>query len=281
MRGEQLSLFEDKYDIIENRVDESFWMYHAGMADGDGSFKYRDRSKKDSLRYQLSLVDKNVVQELSDLYETKITAQRRAKEHHKERYITTLCGSNAIHFYKKVYPYLIEKRKKVKEMSEKFIKLERFPVSQDARIMWLAGYFDAEGSVSVLNKYNKKSNNYSIKMMVRLTSTDLKVLRFASRIINRWFNSGKTETITGIHIKKKYSEKHKKCYDLTLSQMTKVHLFAKVFLPFIKVQRKIKKFKKIIDYAHFCAWQSWKFGSVNFKKNTELRKKWLRAREME
>jgi hypothetical protein len=281
MRDEQLSLFEDKYDRIDNLVDESFWMYHAGMADGDGCFKYRNKSKKDSLVYQLRLIDKNIIQEISDLYETKITLDKKVKKHHCQRYVTTLNGSNAIHFYKKVYPYLIEKRKKVEEMSEKFIKLERFPVSQDARFMWLAGYFDAEGSITVSNEYNKKSNNYNIKMIVRLTSTDLKVLRFASKLLNRWFNSGKTETIIGIHIKKKYAERHKKCYDLRLSQMTKIHLFAKVFLPFIKVQRKIKKFKKVINYAHFCAWQKWQFGRINFKKNTELRKRWLKAHEVE
>ncbi len=45
MRGEQLSLFEDKYDRIDNLVDESFWMYHAGMADGDGCFKYKTKKK--------------------------------------------------------------------------------------------------------------------------------------------------------------------------------------------------------------------------------------------
>ena len=39
MISEQLSLFETKYDVIDQKVDESFWIYHAGMADGDGCFQ--------------------------------------------------------------------------------------------------------------------------------------------------------------------------------------------------------------------------------------------------
>ena len=41
MRGEQLNLFEDKYTKIDAMMDQvtGFWAYHAGMADGDGSFK--------------------------------------------------------------------------------------------------------------------------------------------------------------------------------------------------------------------------------------------------
>ena len=38
MIRKQLDLFETKYDVINQKVDDSFWAYHAGMADGDGCF---------------------------------------------------------------------------------------------------------------------------------------------------------------------------------------------------------------------------------------------------
>ena len=275
MRGEQLSLFEDKYDIIDNAVDESFWMYHAGMADGDGCFKYRNKAKKDSIKYQLRLIDKNIIQELSEIYGVKISIDKKEKKHHSQRYMVTLCGKNALHFYKKVYPYLIEKRRKVEKMSENFLKLEKFPVSQSARLMWLAGYFDAEGSVTFFNQYDKVTKNYHVKLAVRLCSTDLKVLRYASMLINRWFNRGGDETIVRIHRKKRYNSHLKDAYDLVVSQKTKVHLFAQSFLPYIKIKRKINKFKKIINYARFCAWQKWQFGSIYFDKDLKKREKWL------
>jgi len=55
---EQLDLFDTKYDLIDNKVDEFFWAYHAGMADGDGCFKFN----KKSLCYSLNLIDKNIIE---------------------------------------------------------------------------------------------------------------------------------------------------------------------------------------------------------------------------
>ena len=73
MRGEQLSLFEDKYNRIDAMMDQvpGFWAYHAGMADGDGSFKIKQNI------YQLSLIDKNIIKELSKLYGVKITKPKK------------------------------------------------------------------------------------------------------------------------------------------------------------------------------------------------------------
>ena len=44
MIRKQLDLFDTKYDLIDNKVDEFFWAYHAGMADGDGCFKFNKKS---------------------------------------------------------------------------------------------------------------------------------------------------------------------------------------------------------------------------------------------
>jgi hypothetical protein len=67
MISEQLSLFETKYDVIDQKIDESFWIYHAGMADGDGCFY-----TKGTLKYSLGLIDKNIIKEIANLYGTKI-----------------------------------------------------------------------------------------------------------------------------------------------------------------------------------------------------------------
>ena len=64
MIREQLNLFDTKYDLIDNKVDEFFWAYHAGMADGDGCFKFN----KKSLCYSLSLIDKNIIEEIYELF---------------------------------------------------------------------------------------------------------------------------------------------------------------------------------------------------------------------
>ena len=68
MTKTQLDLFETKYDVIDQSVHPQFWAYHAGMADGDGSFK----KTKSSIAYTLSLIDRNIIKELSDLYNVKL-----------------------------------------------------------------------------------------------------------------------------------------------------------------------------------------------------------------
>ena len=63
MTKTQLDLFETKYDVIDQAVHPQFWASQAGMADGDGCFK---KTKYSSVTYALSLIDKNIIKELSD-----------------------------------------------------------------------------------------------------------------------------------------------------------------------------------------------------------------------
>ena len=79
MRGEQLNLFEDKYTKIDAMMDQvtGFWAYHAGMADGDGSFK---TPKGRNPYYQLSLIDKNIIKELANLYDVKLGKVKKKKK---------------------------------------------------------------------------------------------------------------------------------------------------------------------------------------------------------
>ena len=185
--GTQLDLFETKYDVIDQSVHPQFWAYQAGMADGDGSFQLRP--KANSIIYVLSLIDKNIIKELSDLYGVNICKPKKKKSHHRQKYIVNLCGGNARHFYNKVYPYLIEERDKVKKQARIVgLKLEDGPTSINYKLCWLAGYFDAEGSVSMQKTYDKKTKNYYFKLRIRFTSTTLKVNRYVRRMLNTIFN---------------------------------------------------------------------------------------------
>ena len=279
MRGEQLSLFCDKYERIDGLVSEYFWAYHAGMADGDGCFY----NKKD-LRYQIGLIDKNIIKELADLYQLKVVKPKGKNKKHKQLYRVSLCTKNGRHFISRVAPYLVEKRNIIKEIcKEHNIEIKDVaPIDLSHRIHWLSGYFDAEGHICMRPSFNKKSNNYTFKFNLRFTSSKRFVLRVVRRIMNFIFNRDTDKkTLLNMYEKKENRPNHKQCYDLEMRQTSKIHLFAKAFIPFIKVKRKINTFKRIAKYARFCAWQKWQFGHINFKKNTELRERWLKASEME
>lgn len=283
MTRTQLNLFETKYDVIDQSVHPQFWAYHAGMADGDGSFQIRRKSN--SIYYVLSLIDKNIVKELADLYGVNICKPKNKKSNHKQKYIVNLCGSNAKHFYNKVYPYLIEKRDQVEKQAKMAgLKLESKTTNINYKLCWLAGYFDAEGSVSMQKMYDKKTKNYYFKFRLRFTSTDLKVNRYVRRLLNTIFNRNGKKPMANLVKKTKWKKRpynEKDCWDVSVSQAAKVHLFSKVFLPTIKCKRKKEKFKRIIDYAKFCAHMRWTFGSHNFKTNDRIRKRWLKFDEVE
>ena len=81
MRSEQLNLFDTKYTKIDDLVNESFWAYHAGMADGDGCITTGKERKKEYLRYRLKLCDKNIIEEIANLYKVTITEEKKKKKH--------------------------------------------------------------------------------------------------------------------------------------------------------------------------------------------------------
>lgn len=282
MTKTQLDLFETKYDVIDQAVHPQFWAYQAGMADGDGCFK---KTKYSSVTYALSLIDKNIIKELSDLYGVKLCKDKKKKRKHSQTYTVNLCGDNAKHFYKKVYPYLIEERDKVKKQAEDInLKLNKKQVCLSDKLVWLAGYFDAEGCASMQTSYDKRVKKYYFKFRIRFTSTTLKVNRYVRRMLNTVFGKNSVKPIATLIKKTKWKDRtfnEKDCWDVNINQASKVHLFSKIFLPAIKCKRKIKKFERIINYAKFCAQMGWTFGCWNFKTNHRMRNKWLAADAVE
>ena len=272
MIRQQLNLFETKYDVIDQKVDDSFWAYHAGMADGDGTFRSKDR-----IFYCLGLIDKNIIKEISDLYNVKLCTQKKPKGYQKF-YRVSLVSDNAKHFYSKVMPYLIEKRKEVKDTCKKYnIKIDDAkPINLTQRLNWLCGYFDAEGHVAMRTIRHKKYNTHTFSFKLKFTSCSKLTLRYVRRLLNTIFNRNGEKTIARLYKKFDKRENRKQCYDLELRQMQKIHLFARVFYPHIKVKRKKDKFKKICGYSDICAHLKWRFGKINFKTNTKMRERWLK-----
>ena len=279
MRSEQLNLFDTKYTKIDVLVDEYFWAYHAGMADGDGCITIKE---KKYLYYALTLCDRNVIEEIANLYKVSITKVKKKKKHHKQLYKCSLHSTNSKHFVSRIAPYLIEKKRYAASLCKKFnVEIKKPSTDLNLRFAWLTGYFDAEGHVRMRKTYDKRSKNYCFDIRLRFTSTNILVLRFIRKLINKYFNSNREKSIINLFSKGTVKGNRKKGWDLEVSQTAKVHLFAKVFEPMVKIKRKKETFKRIINYAHFCAWQKWQFGRINFKKNTELRKRWLKASEVE
>ena len=276
----QLNLFgNEKYGAIENSVDEEFWAYHAGMADGDGCI----RNRKGVISYTLELIDKNIIEEITNLYNSKLSVRDPANSNRKDRFIvkrqksyyTTLSGSNVIHFFKNIYPYMIEKRRIIEKIAEeKGFELQKIKVRQGAMLIWLAGYFDAEGTIIFNHKYyDKNKKTYMMDVQLKWSTTNYMVARYVRKLMNKWFNFKKDEPIVFLY--KNNRGKNKTMYQVVMNRAIKIYIFGKVFKDMIKIQRKKDKFLKLIDYANFCVQYKFRFGNVNFAKNKERRDKWL------
>ena len=272
MIRKQLDLFETKYDVINQKVDDSFWAYHAGMADGDGCF-----IGKNKIYYCLGLIDKNIIKEISDLYNVKLCVEKRGKGYQKF-YRASLSSKNGRHFYSKVAPYLIEKNKKVRDICKRHkIKIDDVkPISLTQRLNWLCGYFDAEGHVAMRIVRNEKHDTHTFNFKLRFTSCSKFTLRYVRHLLNAVFNRNGKKSIASLYKKSDKRKNRKQCYDLEVRQAQKIHLFARIFHPNIKVKRKKDKFKKICNYSDICAHLKWTFGKINFKTNTKMRERWLK-----
>ena len=280
----QLNLFgNDKYDAIDNATDEHFWAYHAGMADGDGCIRCRE-DRKNAIEITLELIDKNVIEELSNLYGVKLSVRDPKKSKRKDRflikrrksYYVNLCSDNAIHYLKRIHPYMIEKRRVVEKIAKiRNFELNKMKPHQGAMFYWLAGYFDAEGCIIFNHKqYFKHSNRYGTTVSLKWSTTNHTVARYVKRLLNRWFRSKPNQTVASIHKTVKHGNK-KSVYQVVIGQAIKVFIFARVFKDIIKIKRKQDKFLKLIDYGNFCAQHKFKFGSVNFAKDSKRRGRWL------
>ena len=289
MNRTQLNLFEDsRHNAIDKAVEEDFWAYHAGMADGDGCVRIQ-KSRNDSFNYALELVDKNIVEELSSLYGVTLSVRDPKKSKRKDRftikrqksYYVNLCGQNAIHFIQKIYPYMIEKRRIVESIAKlKKFNLNKFKVHQGAMLYWLAGYFDAEGSIVFNHKaYIKAKKTYGTTVALRWVTTDYKVARYVRKLTNRLFRGKSHKPV--VTISKNSKNRKKPIYAVVMGQAIKIFIFGKVFKDIIKIKRKQDKFLKLIDYGNFCAKYKFRFGKVDFAKNKNRRNKWLEGMKSE
>lgn len=95
-------------DHLEKNKDTFNWAYHAGWADGDGTFT--------SNFYDLRIVEENPVHNLANMFLTSVilaTPETRPGygNPNNPRKITRLNSKRFIYFADKVMPFIIEKRK--------------------------------------------------------------------------------------------------------------------------------------------------------------------------
>ena len=241
---------------LEKNYHLDFWSYHAGLADGDGSFL----NKKKGMSYKLKLCDLAPVKSLADAYGASISKITFSQKKYTTVYCVTLYGNRADHFAAMVCPMLSEKRKFVTKLLNKKYKNYhpvKIPMNKDnigLHLSYIAGFFDAEGSVKCSLKHKKKKykNGYKyhpeIVTTVKMTNTELSVLKKIQQFLTSPpFNWTKNQLKIYSHLpkgKKLNGEPFKIKYDLHCNAGKGTTLMA-ILEPMIMIPRKKKSIKTL------------------------------------
>ena len=161
--------------------------YFAGMMDGDGYVGVR--IPKDRKHLKLSVVlelrhdHAEPIYRLAELFDLSIAKRIYLKRKNtKPSLKVELSGVKARLFLICIYPYMLEKKKRTKEILLKLDCPERhLPDTREFSLEYLAGYIDAEGSVCFrLNHSKTKAGNITsfYSYYLTLTSNDTNHLQY-------------------------------------------------------------------------------------------------------
>ena len=232
------------FQQIEEIMNEPDWAQQGGLADGDGTFADRSKYKKSkgSPGYKLKMKDMEPIKFLADLYGANISKTEFVNPKHKTAYIVNLYGVRALHFMKKVCPYLIEKRKYVTNLinqEEEYtpVKIPMNLGNISLMMGYTVGFFDAEGCIQFKLQ---KSGHY--KRSVTFTNTDLRPLKKIQR-----FLTTKPFSYKVITIKSYQKEGKKKAYILYIGTEHQTS-FLSILEPLFQIKRKKKKIEKFKLY---------------------------------
>ena len=161
--------------------------YFAGMIDGDGYVGVRIPKNRKHLKLAVVLDLRHdhaePVTRLAELFDLSISKRVYLERTNTQPSIKVeLSGVKARLFLICIYPYMLEKKKRIKEILLKLDCPEKhLPDTREFSLEYLAGYIDAEGSVCFrLNHSKTKAGNITsfYSYYLTLTSNDTNHLQY-------------------------------------------------------------------------------------------------------
>ena len=262
-----------KNEFKQNQYPQKFWdylddvltparcAYWAIATDGDGSI-----TPGVPHAIEIALTAREPIQFLADCYGTSIQHVWFPTEPNwKDMYRTRLSGKRALHFTKKICPYMIEKKyialKLINQHEPNYhppkipMDFRKDPSSIATHMGMVAGLFDTEGSVGIklqLQKYKTKTKGVRIynvlNQWIQFTNTNLRPLRKIKKILESWPFIFRTKIYKDkSQLRGKDGTLQKQRYKLTIP--TGQHrLFMKLFDPLLMIGKK-KQVDRFDDLA--------------------------------
>ncbi|MFD1358820.1 LAGLIDADG family homing endonuclease [Fictibacillus halophilus] len=105
---------------------------------------------------------------------------------------------------------------------------------ENVEAAYLAGIIDGEGSITLTRMHSKEFR----RPCISIASTDLELLSYINSIV-----------ISRINYKKNYyPDNHKNSYTLTIKKKETVMFVLSKILPYLRIERKIKRTQWILDH---------------------------------
>jgi len=214
--------------------------YYAGLVDGDGAIGWNSHRSK-TIRIQIHLTEEAAepITQLAEKLDLKVSHSKFTKEYEKERgpngkpiINLNIYKTKAWFFLFLIYPYLLEKKIKGKEMLT--TKFKGFLECHDRRMHqrqfsmpYLAGYSDAEAHY----RYKYQKNQESFAFGYHITSTDIGHIDYLGEQLCRLGYKVNYGAI-------RKNGKHKSSKKIAITNLPDLKKLYTKLLPFAKIKRK-------------------------------------------
>ena len=252
--------------------------YFAGMMDGDGYIGVRIPKNRKHLKLSVVLELRHdhaePVTRLAELFDLSISKRIYTERTNTQPSIKVeLSGVKARLFLICIYPYMLEKKKRTKEILVKLNCPEKhLPNTREFSLEYLAGYIDAEGSVCFrLNHSKTKAGNISscYSYYLTLTSNDTNHLQYVKEnLIKLGYNHFRKDYVNTYKSEKKsprldtnpdkWNDTTHVILGGTTKQLSKLY---KNVEPFMLIKHKKDNMKSTITYNNL-------FKKINENKQT-------------
>jgi len=269
---------EDISKWMRYNFSESERQYFAGMMDGDGYIGVRIPKNRKHLKLSVVLELRHdhaePVTRLAELFDLSISKKiYLAAKNTQPSIKVELSGVKARLFLICIYPYMLEKKKRTKEI---LVKLDcpeiHLPEAREFSLEYLAGYIDAEGSVCFrLNHSKTKAGNISscYSYYLTLTSNDTNHLQYVKEnLIKLGYNHFRKDYVNTYKSEKKsprldtnpdkWNDTTHVILGGTTKQLSKLY---KNVEPFMLIKHKKDNMKSTITYNNL-------FKKINENKQT-------------
>jgi len=253
--------------------------YFAGMMDGDGYVGVRIPKNRKHLKLSVVLDLRHdhaePVYRLAELFDLSISKRVYTERTNTQPSVKVeLSGVKARLFLICIYPYMLEKKKRIKEILLKLDCPEKhLPDTREFSLEYLAGYIDAEGSVCFrLNHSKTKAGNISscYSYYLTLTSNDTNHLQYVKEnLIKLGYDHFRKDYVNTYKTEKKAPARDNRNPDKwndtthvilggTTKQLSKLY---KNVEPFMLIKHKKDNMKSTITYNNV-------FEKINENKQT-------------